>query len=389
MVDIGGFAEPGYGAVADAFQANFDERDEIGAACSVVVDGQTVVDLWGGHRDRKRTEPWTTDTLVTMFSTTKGMAATAMAIAHSRRLFELDQPVSVYWPEFGANGKEHITVAQLLRHEAGLAVIDKKLTLEMLADLDQLGTILAEQKPGWEPGTARGYHAQSLGWYESQLLSRVDPDGRSIGQFFAEEVAAVLDVEFYIGLPAEVGPDRLAKFVGGSKLAQALHIRDVPWPVLRGLLNPFGDTFKVFTNPKALTKMPDINKRSLLDLELPSVNGTGTARAVASVYGDLATGGERLGVGQQTLAHIEQSASPALDRIFGIESAFAFGFMKPFPLLAFGSSSRAYGHTGSGGSFGYADPDRGIGYCYAMNRPGYSLPTDPREFALRSALAAA
>lgn len=386
MVDIGGFADPSFGAVADAFRINFEERGELGAACSVVVDGQTVVDLWGGHLDRKRSREWTEDSLVVVWSTTKGMAAAAMAVAHSRGLFDLEQPVSRYWPEFAANGKEQVTIDQLLRHEAGLAVIDTKIDLAMIGDFDRFGAVLAAQKPGWPPGTDRGYHAQTLGWYESQLLARVDPDGRGIGQFFADEIAAPLGVEFYIGLPPTLPPERIATFVGGTLLGQAMNAHKVPWPVLSRLMNPRSETFKAFMNPKALTKQPDINRRDILELELPSVNGTGTARAIASVYGDLAIGSPRLGVKQTTLDLIERPAVVATDRIFGIESAFSFGFMKQFPLLPFGSSPRAFGHTGSGGSFAYADPDRGLGYCYAMNKAGYSLPTDPREFALRSAV---
>ncbi len=225
-----------------------------------------------------------------------------------------------------------------------------------------------------------------MGWYESQLIARVDPAGRRIGRFFAEEVAGAAGVEFHIGLPPDVAQDRVATFSGGTRLGQALHARQAPWPVLRRLLNPRSATFKAFTNPRALTKLTDVNRREILDLELPSVNGTGTARAVATIYGDLAAGGRRLGVDAATLARIEEAVPPALDRIFGIESAFSFGFMKPFPVLPFGSSARAYGHTGSGGSFGYADPGRRLGYCYAMNRAGYSLPTDPRELALRTAV---
>jgi len=385
-MNYGGDTAPGFGPVADAFRANFTERNELGAACSVVIDSEIVVDVWGGHRNKAKTEPWVEDTLVTMWSTTKGMAAAAMAVAHSRGLFDLDQPVSAYWPEFAQSGKQEVTVAQLLRHEAGLAVIDEKLDLAILNDFERLGAVLARQAPGWPPGTARGYHAQSLGWYESQLLSRVDPAGRTIGKFFADEVAAVLDVEFYIGLPESLSQERIAEFVGGSMIGQVLHIRDVPWAVLKGLINPFSETFKAFMNPRIVTKLPDINKRELLDPELPSVNGTGTARAVAAVYGDMASGASRLGIGAPTLAKIEQSGDPATDRIFGIESVFSCGFMKPFPILPFGSSSRAFGHTGSGGSFGYADPDKRLGYCYAMNRAGYSLPTDPRELALRSAV---
>lgn len=383
---VQGDVASGFGAVADAFHKNFKDRKELGAGLAVVRDGAVVVDLWGGHRDKKRTKPWQRDTLVTVWSTTKGMAATAMAVAHSRGLFDLEAPVASYWPEFAQAGKEDVTVRRLLEHEAGLPVIDTALDIETIANADRFGEILAAQAPKWEPGSAQGYHAQSLGWYESQLLRRIDPDGRTIGQFFAEEVADPLGIEFYIGIPASVPSDRIATFVGGRRVAMALHAHEVPWPVLRRMMNPRSMTFKAFTNPKAITKLPDINTRQLLEVELPSVNGTGTARSLAEVYGDLATGGARLGIGAATLQEMERPKAPAKDQIFGIESAYRFGFMKPFPILPFGSSPRSYGHTGSGGSFAYADPDVGIGYAYVMNRNGYSLPTDPREIAVREAV---
>lgn len=384
---IQGDVSDGFGQVADEFRRNFTDRNELGAALTVVRDGEVVVDLWGGHRDKKRSQRWERDTLVTVWSTTKGMTATAMAVAHSRGLFDLDTTVATYWPEFAQGRKHDITVRQLLEHEAGLAVIDVPLDLEMIADPDRLGSILAAQEPKWIPGSAQGYHAQSLGWYESQLLRRVDPNERSVGVYFAEEVAAPLGVEFHIGLPTTVGSDQIATFVGGRRAAQALHFRQIPWPVMRRMMNPTSMTFKAFTNPKAITKLPDINTRRLLELELPSVNGTGTARALATIYGDLATGGARLGITPATIQELERPKTPAHDQIFGIDSAFRFGFMKPFPILPFGTSARAYGHTGSGGSFAYADPDTGTGYAYVMNRNGYSLPTDPREIALRNALA--
>ena len=385
---IQGEVATGFGAVADAFRGNFTDRNELGAALAVVRDREVVVDLWGGHRDKKRSKPWQRDTLVTVWSTTKGMAATAMAVAHSRGLFNLENPVAAYWPEFAQAGKEEVTVRQLLEHEAGLPVIDTALDIDTIADPDRLGRILAAQAPKWAPGSAQGYHAQSLGWYEGQLLRRIDPAGRTIGQFFADEVADRLGIEFYIGVPASVASDRIATFVGGRRAAMALHAHEVPWPVLRRMMNPRSLTFKAFTNPKALTKLPDINTRKLLDIELPSVNGTGTARSLAEVYGHLAAGGDRLGINATTLQEVERPKAPATDQIFGIESAYRFGFMKPFPILPFGSSPRAYGHTGSGGSFAYADPDAGIGYAYTMNRAGYSLPTDPREIALRDAVMA-
>jgi CubicO group peptidase (beta-lactamase class C family) len=386
-VAIAGDVEDGYGAVADAFRRNFAERKEVGAAVAVYRDGRKVVDLWGGHRDHDRALPWEAATLVPVFSTTKGMSAVAMAVAHSRGLFDLDAPVATYWPEFAQNGKEGITVRALLGHRGGLAVIDVQLQLSDIADQDRLGQLLAAQSPRGAPGAVQGYHAQSLGWYEGQLLRRVDPEQRSIGRFFAEEVAAPLGIDFYIGLPDDVTTDRLATVRGASRLTAALHARQMPRALLVSMLNPRSVTARAFSNPKVLAMDPSrVNRRDVLRIEFPSMNGVGTARGIAKTYGCMATGGDELALRADTVAELERTTPPSFDEVFRLESAFTCGFMKPFPLLPFGSSPRSYGHTGLGGSFGFADPDAGLGYAYAMNRGGSSLPTDPRELALRTAL---
>ncbi|HEX4905986.1 MAG TPA: serine hydrolase domain-containing protein [Acidimicrobiales bacterium] len=384
---IEGDVDDGYGKVADAFRSTFERGKEIGAACAVYRDGALVVDLWGGHRDKARTKRWRRDTMVTVFSTTKGMAAAAMAVAHSRGLFGLDEAVATYWPEFAQAGKAAITVRQLLSHRAGLAVIDEPLDLDVLADRDdRLASILAAQRPNWEPGTMSGYHAHSLGWYQSQLLRRVDPQRRTIGRFFADEVATPLDAAFHIGLPDDIPAERLATMYGGKPIGALLHLHEMPPKLVFAIANPRTLTGRAFNNPKALRGISDVNRRDLLRLELPSVNGTGEPRAIAKVYGELATGGAALGITDATRAELERTVELSPDRIFRLDAAFAMGFMKPF--VPFGSGPRAYGHTGAGGSFGFADPDTGVGYAYAMNRAGWALPFDPRDLALREALAA-
>lgn len=385
--NVGGDVAAGFGRVADEFTRNFRERREIGAAIAVYRDGAKVVDLWGGTSDRRRQRAWRADTMVPVFSTTKGMSAAAMAVAHSRGLFELDEPVCTYWPDFAQHGKQGVTVRQLLAHEAGLAVIDTKLDLAAISDPERLDGILAAQTPRWTPGARHGYHAQTLGWYESALLRKTDPRGRSVGTFFADEVATPLDVDFFIGLPDEIAGARLAVFTGGGRIAAALHAHQMPKPLLLALLDPRSTTAKAFGNPKVLaSSMATINRRDVLRLEFPSMNGVGEVRAVAKIYGTLATGGSALGLNQETIDELEAEAPATFDEVFRLDSAFAMGFMKPFPILPFGASTRAYGHSGMGGSFGFADPDNGIGYAYAMNRAGYSLPTDPRETALRNAV---
>jgi CubicO group peptidase (beta-lactamase class C family) len=169
---VQGDVDEGYGAVADAFRHNFTDRGEIGAACAFYRDGRKVVDLWGGYRDGIRKLEWQQDTLVTMFSATKGMSSLAIPVAHSRGLLDVDEPVATYWPEFARHGKAAITVRQLLSHQAGLAVLDRPLDLDTVRDFDRLATILAAQTPAWEPGTRHGYHAMTLGFYESELLRR-------------------------------------------------------------------------------------------------------------------------------------------------------------------------------------------------------------------------
>ena len=384
---IGGDVADGFGAVADAFRSNFRERGEVGAAIAVYCGGQQVVDLWGGWCDRHRSRRWESDTLVPVFSTTKGMSAAAMAVAHSRGMFQLDEPVASYWPEFAQCDKGGVTVRQLLAHEAGLAVIDQRLDLATIAEPDALGAVLAAQASKWPPGTGHGYHAQTLGWYESQLIRRVDPAHRSIGAFFADEVAAPLGVQFFIGVTDDAVLERLATFCGGGRIGAALHAHQMPKRLLLAMLNPRSMTARAFMNPKALAmSMSSINRPDVLRLEFPSMNGVGEVRAVARVYSELATGGSELGLGSATIDELETVVTPSFDEIFRLDSAFTMGFMKPFPILPFGSTPRSYGHTGLGGSFGFADPDIGLGYAYAMNRGGYSLPTDPREIALREAV---
>ena len=207
---IGGDVDEGYGKVADVFRRNMVSGQEVGAAVAVYRDGVKVVDLWGGFRNGITKAPWQEDTLVNMFSTTKGVASLAIAVAVAQGLISYDAKVADYWPEFAQASKGSITVRQLLSHQAGLPAIDAPLTLHDLADRAKMSAALAAQAPAWTPGTRHGYHAVTLGWYESELIRHADPLGRSLGQFFAQEVAKPLGLEFYIGLPASVDRDRVA-----------------------------------------------------------------------------------------------------------------------------------------------------------------------------------
>src|SRR6516225_5956781 len=207
---IHGQVSRGCEVVREAFTVNFAERRELGGACCAFVHGEKVVDLWGGIRNKQTDEPWEQDTMVVVHSATKGLAAMTLAIAHSRGWLDYEERVSMYWPEFAQRGKERITVRQLLAHQAGLFAFDEPVDRGVVADLDRLAIVLARQKPAWEPGTRQAYHALTLGFYEGELLRRVDPLHRSLGQFFQEEMALRLDEEVYIRLPEAIPNSRLA-----------------------------------------------------------------------------------------------------------------------------------------------------------------------------------
>jgi CubicO group peptidase (beta-lactamase class C family) len=388
---IHGDVDEGYGPVADAFRRNFVERGEIGASVAVFRDGAKVVDLWGGYRDGVERTPWERDTLVNVFSTTKGIASMALAVAHSRGLLDYDAPVAAYWPEFAAHGKQHVTVRQLLSHQAGLAAIDRPLDLDTLADLDLLADALAEQAPAWQPGVRHGYHGVTLGWYEGELLRRVDPDRRSLGRFFADEIAGPLGIDCHIGVPDDLDASRFATVHGFKPAEMLLHMHELPPRFVLAFLNPRSLTGRAFGNPKLLGETDNYNRPDVRRLEIPAANGHSNARSVAAAYGALATGGEQLGLTSQTLAALTEPARPPTagrrDTVLHVDTTYSLGYMKPFPRFRFGTSAgRAFGTPGAGGSFGFADPDTGIGFAYVMNRSGFRLWDDPREVALRQAL---
>ncbi|HSE51877.1 MAG TPA: serine hydrolase domain-containing protein [Gemmatimonadales bacterium] len=373
----------GFEAVRDAFAENFTRRGELGGACCVYYRGEKVVDLWGGVRNQATGEPWEEDTMVLVYSTTKGLAAMTLALAHSRGWLDYDERIATYWPEFARNGKETITVRQLLAHQAGLFALDEKLDRSVVADLDRLAVILARQKPAWKPGTRQAYHAITLGYYENELLRRVDPGRRSLGQFFQEEIATPLGLEFYIRLPESMPDSRLATMTRPSLLV-----------MLRG----FGIRFSLLAlNPRSKitralvgSQLPHDQQRIYArNLEVPAGGGVGTARGIAHAYGVFAAGGRELELGRETLDLLAAPAIPAIhgfrDECMKGDARFSLGFMKPGPVWAFGSDS-AFGMPGSGGSMGFADPKTGVGYGYVTNRMGTALTGDPRDLALRNAL---
>ena len=384
-VEICGFAQPGFEKVRDAFAGNFAFRNELGGACCIYQDGEKVVDLWGGVRDKATGEPWEEDTMVIVFSTTKGMAAMTLALAHSRGWMDYDERVCTYWPEFAQNGKDTITVRQLLAHQAGLFAFHEKVDRAVVADLDRLAVVCARERPEWEPGSRQAYHAITLGFYEGELLHRIDPKHRSLGQFFQDEVATPLEIDFYIRLPEAIPNSRLAVLdrLNPLKALLGLHFR-----LMLSSLNPRSAIFRaLMVNPGSWVSL-DEGRIYGRNLEVPSGGGVGTARAIARAYSSFATGGQELGLREETIRALMAPALPSAHGFYdeGLkgEIQFSLGFMKPNPNWPFGHEG-AFGSPGAGGSLGYADPATRLSYGYVTNRMG-KHDGDPRDVALRDAI---
>jgi CubicO group peptidase (beta-lactamase class C family) len=281
-------------------------------------------------------------------------------------------------------------VRQLLSHQAGLPVIDIPLAVADLANLDLVAAAIALQRPLWPPGARHGYHFFSIGWYESELLRRVDPAHRSLGRYFAEEIAAPLGIEFYIGLPAGFDLDRRATIHGRGQVEALRHLGELPRSFVLGMMNPKSITHRAIGNPRELLADVGLNSPDILAVEIPAGNGIGEPRAVAAAYSAAVTGG--LGLTTQTLDALIRPAQPPsgglYDLVLRIPGAvYSLGYLKPAPGYPFGGSAdAAFGTPGNGGAFAFADPDTRIGYCYAPNRLGFAMVDDPREIAIREAL---
>lgn len=386
-IDVEGHVSPGFESVRDVFAENFARRHELGGAVCAYYQGQKVVDLWGGVRDKSTGAQWEADTMGLLHSATKGLAAMTMALAHSRGWLDYEERVCAYWPEFAQQGKEKITVRQLLAHQAGLFAINEPVDRDLVADLDRLAIVLARQKPAWEPGTRQAYHALSLGFYEGELLRRVDPRHRSLGRFFHEEIAVPLSGEMYLRLPESIPNARLAP------LAQPRPL-DMIWmlPMRLIAMNRRSNIHRALVVNPGSGVYFDAQHVYARNLEVPSGGGVSTARAMAHAYGVFATDGRALGLRQETL---DLLAAPAVPPVHGFfdqclkgKVQFSLGFMKPSHIWPFGNPE-SFGAPGTGGSLGFADPTVGVGYGYVTSQMGTHLAGDPREVALRKALYAA
>lgn len=376
MPEIGGETAPGFEEVREAFAANLAGDQEIGAAVGVYLHGRKVVDLWGGTADPGTGRAWRRNTLQVVYSTTKGITAACAHLLAQRGELDLDAPVARYWPEFAENGKADIPVRWLLTHQAGLPVIDRPITPAEAVAWDPVVTALAAQRPSWAPGAAHGYHGLTYGWLVGEVVRRVT--GRSLGTFLAEEIAAPLDLDLWIGLP-ETERHRVSRIVAAVPDFDALANVDldaVPEP-MREVVAAWADPTSLTVRAMNAVSPPlDHNRPEEQAAEMPSTNGICTARALARFYAALIgeVDGNRI-LAPETLAAATAEQAAGKDEVLRIPVRIATGFGLPTP-DAFWYSPTAFGFPGLGGSIGFADPATGLAFGYVMNHIQEGVPDD-------------
>ncbi|MGW2822373.1 serine hydrolase domain-containing protein [Streptomyces sp. NPDC001443] len=373
---VHGHCDARFAAVRAAFEENFRERDELGAAVTVTLDGRTVVDLWGGWADPARTRPWERDTLVNVWSTTKGPVALCAHVLADRGLLDLDAPVAAYWPEFAAAGKERVLVRHLLSHRAGLAGLREPHAPAELYDWELTTRRLAATEPWWEPGTRSGYHALTYGHLVGEVVRRVS--GLLPGAFLEREVTGPLGVDFTVGLP-EKEAGRAAELVPPPTASSSERA------AVFGQLAPVA--VAALTNPPM--GAAEANSPEWRAAEIPAANGHGTARAVAALYGILAGRGTFDGhrvLSPEAAERVREGQGSCRDLVIGSgfahETEAGLGLWLSGPNGSYGPNPRALGHDGFGGSCGLADPEAGLSLGYVMNRMGSRIADDPRKTAL-------
>ncbi|MCX4431691.1 MULTISPECIES: serine hydrolase domain-containing protein [Streptomyces] len=377
---VHGHCDARFAAVRTAFEENFRDRDELGAAVTVTLDGETVVDLWGGWADAARTRPWERETLVNVWSTSKGPTSLCAHILADRGLLDFDAPVAAYWPEFAAAGKESVLVRHLLSHRAGLAGLREPHDLAQLCDWELTVERLAAQEPWWEPGTRSGYHALTFGHLVGEVVRRVS--GLRPGAFLEREVTGPLGIDFTIGLP-EKEAERAAELVHprvASSSEQAAIFAQLAPAAVAALANP-------------LVGATEANTAQWRAAEIPAANGHGTARAVAALYGIFAgrgAYGSRQVLSPEAAERVREGQGSCRDLVLGAgfehETETGLGLWLSGPNGSYGPNPRAFGHDGFGGSCGLADPESGLSLGYVMNRMGPHIADDPRKMALVDAL---
>jgi len=383
-MSISGDCQPRFAEVREEFERNFAERGEIGASVCVYLDGEPVVDLWGGIAHRVHQSPWQRDTIGLVWSCTKGAVALCAHLLVQRGLLDLDAPVSRYWPEFAIHDKQDIPVRWLLNHQAGIPAIRQPLQPGDLYDWNKVTTAIAQETPIWPPGTAQGYHALTFGYLIGEIVQRVT--GRDLAEFFREELAGPLALDFHLGLPESEEP-RVAPTIRADPVPRG----EVPWRFL-SVANAQPDSIQAVLIRNTGRFTGDHDSRQAHAAVLPSMGGITNARGLARLYDPLSRG--RL-VDAEVLAGMQEvsSASPT-DAVLLVGLRFSLGFMKSSDNRARPPGQRdsvilsptAFGHAGMGGSLGFADPAARIAFGYTMNKQGRGVLLNERGQALVDAV---
>ena len=354
---VDGFCQPRFQAVREAFAANFAAGSETGAAIAVAINGEPVIDLWGGWTNAAHDKAWREDTIVCCYSVGKAVCAILIWRLHERGELHVDAPVAEYWPEFAQAGKAQIPVRWLLTHQAGLPAIRRPLPAGSQLDWDLMTAALAAQEPWWEPGTAHGYHSNTQGFLLGEIIRRVS--GKRIGRFLRDELRDPAGIDFHLGTSAEED----------GRTADMLPVTSPP-DAVRNPLNPL--QLLANRNPPMPKSGPGSqNSREYRAAEFPSTNGHGSARALARLYGALATTGEADGhpiLGPATIHEATREQVYGVDEVLGRPTRFASGFQLAMKERPLGPNPETFGHFGDGGSLGFADPDAGLGFGYVMNQ---------------------
>ncbi len=380
---IAGVCDPRFALVREEFERNFAEREEVGASVCVTVDGETVVDLWGGVADPATGRAWERDTIGVVWSCTKGATALCAHVLATRGQLALDTPVSTYWPEFATHGKDVVTVEMLLAHQAGLPALREPIPDDGYCDWDLIVGRLAGQEPFWEPGTRHGYHALTFGHLVGELVRRVT--GSSLGAFFHEEVAAPRGIDLWIGLPAEHEP-RVAPTLPAEPAPGA----PLPSFYRSAMTDPTSVGALVLTNSGAVFAPGWIDTRDAHAAELPAFGGIGNARGLAGMYRTLAIGGDGLVDAEELAVMGAVTSATSVDATMLVPTRWSTGFGKSVDNSARGPGDRdgvilseeAFGHVGMGGSIGFVDPRARMSFGYTMNRQGMAVGLDARGQAL-------
>lgn len=374
---FGGSVESGWEAVETAFRANFERGEETGASVAIYHRGRPVVHLWGGSFDGGD-RSYDDTTLQLVFSTTKGIAAIAVAICTQRGLIDYDAPVSRYWPEFAAKGKGEATVAQLLSHQCGLFSVQGEISLAEALDWDTITARLADTAPEWPIGSTHGYHALTYGWLAGELVRRVDPEHRNIGRFVAEEIAGPTGTEVYIGLPEALEP-RVAPIMG-SPIASGEGMDPAVKAMIEMFMGPDTNGGRALSLNGAFTGDGVFNSREVHAAEIPAANGITNSISLAKVYAStFATvdGVKLLDDGVLARARVTVTPDNEPDACLIMPTTFGMGFMTHGPFTPYAGPG-SYGHPGAGGSVAFAQPERELAFAYVMNQPASNLANDAR-----------